>query len=90
MEALSKGRDVNKSADDLPPAGTKAVAASLPQTGFLTAATVKRRYAISNSTLHKWRAEGHFPAPIRIGPRAVRYRVEDLRAFEANLKDAGK
>lgn len=57
----------------------------LPLSGFKTREWVKLRYAISNSTLHKWQAEGHFPKSVRIGPRAVRFRVEDLRSFEAKL-----
>lgn len=57
----------------------------LPATGFKTRAWVKLRYAISNSTLHKWQAEGRFPRSVKIGPRAVRFRVEDLREFEAKF-----
>lgn len=62
----------------------------LPQTGFVTREWVKIRYAISNSTLHLWQNDGYFPKSVKLGPRAVRFRVEDLRAFEAKLADTVK
>lgn len=58
---------------------------NLPLTGFKTSSWVKKRYNISNSTLHLWQNAGNFPKSVKIGPRAVRFRVEDLRAFEARL-----
>lgn len=58
---------------------------SLPQTGFVTAQWVKKHYAISNSTLYNWIGNKRLPPPVKIGARAVRFRVEDLRAFEAKL-----
>lgn len=67
------------------PAGAAAPCASLSETGFLTAADVKRRYRISSSTLYKWIADGHLPPPLKIGPRAVRWSLESLAAFEASL-----
>lgn len=57
----------------------------LPQTGFMTPHWVKKRYSISNSTMYGWIARSYLPAPVKIGPRAVRFRVEDLRAFEAKF-----
>ena len=57
----------------------------LPETGYVTALAVKQRYAISNSTLYQWLAENRLARPYRIGGRAVRFRVEDLRAFEAKF-----
>lgn len=57
----------------------------LPLTGFKTREWVKLRYAISNSTLHQWQADGIFPKSVKIGPRAVRFRVEDIREFEAKV-----
>lgn len=57
----------------------------IPQTGFVTPQWVKQRYSISNSTLYAWIADKYLVAPLKIGPRAVRFRVEDIRAFEAKL-----
>ena len=63
---------------------------ALPQSGYLTADYVKRRYQISNSTLYKWIAEKRFVAPVKIGPRAVRWTAESLRQFEASLTEGGR
>ncbi|WP_152047143.1 helix-turn-helix transcriptional regulator [Aureimonas psammosilenae] len=57
----------------------------LPATGFVTPSWVKRRYQISNSTMYLWVAQGRLPPLYRIGPRAVRFRAEDLRSFEEKL-----
>lgn len=57
----------------------------LPQTGFVTTAWVKKRYSISNSTMYSWISTAFLPRPYRIGERAVRFRVEELRAFEAKV-----
>lgn len=62
----------------------------LPQTGFVTALWLKQHLSISNSTLYQWIADQRLPAPVKIGPRAVRFRVEDIRAFEAKLTVMGK
>jgi predicted DNA-binding transcriptional regulator AlpA len=57
----------------------------LPLTGFVTRERAKQYFSISNSTLHQWQAEGYFPKSVKIGPRAVRFRVEDLREFDAKV-----
>ncbi len=72
------------------PAMDASTSGELPPTGYLTADWVKRHYSISNSTLYKWIAEGRFPAPVKIGPRAVRWTSASLRAFEAKLMENGQ
>ncbi|MBB2963514.1 AlpA family transcriptional regulator [Methylobacterium sp. R2-1] len=62
----------------------------LPASGFVTPQWVKRRYSISNSTMYSWLAQDYLPKTYRVGPRAVRFRVEDIREFEAKLLSAGK
>ena len=59
----------------------------LPQTGYVSRDWVKRHYGISNSTLHAWQNKENvfFPKSVKIGPRAVRFRVEDIREFDAKL-----
>lgn len=37
--------------------------------------------AISRSTIYCWVSEGKFPPPVRIGDRAVRWRVADVQAW---------
>ena len=57
----------------------------LPQAGYVTRQWLKQYLSISNSTLHLWVSHKRLAAPVQIGPRAVRFRVEDIRAFEAKL-----
>lgn len=57
--------------------------------GYVTAAWVKTRYSIANSTLYQWIATKRLPAPVKIGPRAVRFRLTDIEAFEAGLAQPG-
>ncbi len=64
----------------------------LPKAGYLTSAQVKAYFAISNSTLFQWLADPsmRFLTPIRIGPRAVRFCVEDVRRFEEEARLASR
>jgi prophage regulatory protein len=34
--------------------------------------------ALGRSTIYRWIADGSFPAPVRLGPRAVAWRWSDL------------
>ena len=52
--------------------------------GFVTAGWVKRHFSISNSTLYAWIAAGILPKMVAIGPRARRFRLEDILRFEAD------
>lgn len=36
---------------------------------------------VKKTALWGWIAAGDFPAPVRIGPRAVGWRIEDIRAW---------
>jgi predicted DNA-binding transcriptional regulator AlpA len=65
--------------------GTMNYHPDLPQTGYVTRERAKQYFSISNSTLHSWQNKGYFPKSVRVGPRAVRFNVSDLRAFEAKL-----
>lgn len=44
-----------------------------------------RRWRMSPRTLESWRRRGIGPRFFRIGGRAVRYRVEDVEAYEDAL-----
>ena len=100
--AVAASQPLSNDATTAPTAERQAKGASsadtgtrLPKSGYLTAEWVKRRYSISNSTLYKWRADTRdgggtgFPAPVRIGPRAVRWRAEDLAVFENRFSEGG-
>ena len=44
-----------------------------------------RRWRLSPRTLENWRRRGTGPRFFRIGGRAIRYRAEDVEAYEAAL-----
>lgn len=48
--------------------------------GLMNAKEVRDYLKISESTLHRWRREGRLKG-VRIGPRALRYRREDVEAL---------
>ena len=41
---------------------------------------------VSRSTIYRWMSEGEFPAPVRIGDRAVRWRSEDIEEWKSALE----
>ena len=47
--------------------------------------TVCELVGVSRSTIYKWIAEGRFPAAIQVGARAMRWRIEEIRAWQASL-----
>ena len=38
---------------------------------------------VSTSTLYGWMSSGFFPRPVRLGPKAVGWRSEDVQAWIA-------
>lgn len=48
---------------------------------LLTAKEFGRRARVSERTVIRWRNAGVGPRPIRIGPRAIRYRVSEVDEF---------
>ena len=50
---------------------------------------VRERTGLATSTIYLHIAQGRFPRPVRIGPRAVGWREADLDAWEAALPCAG-
>jgi len=51
------------------------------ETTLLRRAEVARRLNIKPSTLLTWAQQGRGPKPIRLSPRCIRYRPEDVAAF---------
>nr|WP_284692582.1 AlpA family phage regulatory protein [Paraburkholderia terrae] len=43
---------------------------------------------VSKSTLYQWIKDGHFVAPVRLGPRAVAWRSDDVDAWMASRQPA--
>ncbi|HKJ87570.1 MAG TPA: AlpA family transcriptional regulator [Gammaproteobacteria bacterium] len=42
------------------------------------------RYGLSKTSVYRLMEQGEFPQPVRLGPRAVGWRVEDLEAWLEN------
>jgi prophage regulatory protein len=42
---------------------------------------VLRVTGLGRSTIYRWIADGSFPAPVRLGPRAVAWRWSDLERW---------
>lgn len=53
----------------------------LPATGFIRLPRLIPIIGVARSTLLAWVQQGRFPRPHKIGPRAVAWRVEEVRAF---------
>ncbi len=50
---------------------------------YITAAELASRLGCAVITLEKWRQRGEGPHWVRVGKRAVRYRVRDVEAWLA-------
>lgn len=53
---------------------------------FLTVEQVAARYNCSVDSIWRWKRNGEFPAPVRIGRGCTRWRLEDLLEHESTLK----
>lgn len=42
---------------------------------------IEGQIGVSRATIYNWIRDGHFPKPIRIGPRAVRWRKSDIEKW---------
>lgn len=51
---------------------------------FLTAREVASRYGVAVSSVWRWVREGAMPAPVKLGQTCTRWRLEDLKEFEAS------
>lgn len=58
------------------------------QIQLLRRAEVERKMQLSRSGLDSLVNKGLFPAPIRIGSRGVRWRLDDIEAWLANRPSA--
>ncbi len=50
---------------------------------YASAEEVAVRFGVSKDTIWRWRREGDFPAPVRLGGRTSRWRLSDIEAWEA-------
>jgi predicted DNA-binding transcriptional regulator AlpA len=63
-------------------------ATSSPKVRLLKAIDVATSLGISQRQLWRLRATGELPAPVRVGRRCIRWRVEDITRFIDRLKAA--
>jgi prophage regulatory protein len=49
-----------------------------PQRVLARLPTVLKMTGLGRSTIYRWIADGSFPPPVRLGPRAVAWRCSDL------------
>jgi len=50
----------------------------VPDRGLARLPTVLKLTGLGRSTIYRWIADGSFPAPVQLGPRAVAWRWSDL------------
>lgn len=55
----------------------------MPDSALLRLPPILALCQCGRSTWFMWMNQGHAPQPVRIGPRAVAWRVGDIRAFMA-------
>ncbi|MCC0805738.1 hypothetical protein FPV16_05785 [Methylobacterium sp. W2] len=65
---------------------------AFPAEGYATYKQVQARLQISNSTMHSWlkQKKNQLPMPVRIGPRAMRFSVQDILDYERAAREATK
>ena len=57
-----------------------------PVTIFLSVDQVAQRYGVSTDSIWRWKREGKFPAPVRVGSGITRWRLADLVEHESTLQ----
>ncbi|WP_311274939.1 hypothetical protein [Methylobacterium sp. WCS2018Hpa-22] len=67
---------------------------AFPTEGYCTYKQVQARLQISNSTMFSWLKQKNrlprLPMPVRIGPRAMRFSVQDILDYERAAREATK
>ena len=58
-------------------------------TRLLTRAEVEKRCGLGTSTVYRLMAAGHFPAPLRLTPGAVRWRSDEIDEWIASRPRGG-
>lgn len=56
----------------------------LPETGFVRLPDVLKVFPVSKSTWWAGVKEGHFPKPVKLGPKITAWRVKDIKDLIAS------
>ena len=57
-----------------------------PDNLFLTVGQVAERYGVSTDSIWRWKRDGEFPLPVRVGANCTRWRLTDLIEHDRTLK----
>lgn len=52
---------------------------NLPETGLVRLPTILRHFPVSKSAWYRGVREGRYPQPVRLGPKTVAWRAEQVR-----------
>lgn len=53
---------------------------------YLTVQQVAERYGVSTDSIWRWKRNGDFPSPVRIGSNCTRWRLSDLIEHDSQLQ----
>ena len=53
---------------------------------YLTVEQVAERYGVSTDSIWRWKRNGTFPAPVRVGPNCTRWRLSDIIEHDSKLQ----
>lgn len=56
---------------------------AVPAGLYLSVEQVSDRYNVSKDTIWRWRREGDFPKPIKLGGKTSRWRLSEIEAWES-------
>jgi predicted DNA-binding transcriptional regulator AlpA len=76
-------------ADALIRSDSPSIAATLPDVALLRLPQVLRLIPVARSTWWAGIKAGRFPAPVKLGPRSVAWRVSEIRALVERLTKEG-
>lgn len=50
---------------------------------YLSVGQVAARFGVSTDSIWRWRRDGEFPAPVKLGGRTTRWRLADIENWES-------
>ena len=56
---------------------------------LLTLRQVQERCQLGKSTVYRWVLQGSFPAPVKLGPKSIRWKSGDVDGWIAGLPAGG-
>ena len=52
---------------------------------YLSVEQVAKRFSVSKDTIWRWKRNGEFPAPVKLGGTTTRWRLADIEEYESQL-----